>query len=239
MCCTADNREVVVARLMMRSKVSAFVLVVLFIAPNARAQVYEPGEEGTFSIIGRDPATGQLGMAVHSKTIAVGSRTRGGKGGLAVFAHQSASNPMYSALGIELLEAGLSPQQALDMMLRADEGRNSRQMAILDAQGRTAAWTSPAITDWKGHKCGVNYCAQGNTLTRREVARSPRATNRRPATTRGSRLRTFTCAWATERCDGRARSSSGIEPGQPETAAAEQGVRVRVQGPGVHEDCRF
>ena len=104
-------------------------------------------------------------MAVHSKTIAVGSRTRGGKGGVAVIAHQSASNPMYSILGVELLEAGMTPQQALDMLLRSDEGRNSRQVAILDAQGRTAAWTSPTITDWKGHTCGVNYCAQGNTLT--------------------------------------------------------------------------
>ena len=55
------------------------------------------------------------------------------------------------------------------MMLRADAGRDSRQVAILDIQGRTAAWTSPTITDWKGHYCGVNYCAQGNTLTGPEV----------------------------------------------------------------------
>jgi uncharacterized Ntn-hydrolase superfamily protein len=144
-------------------------LLLLLLAPALPAQQYEPGEEGTFSIIGRDPNTGQLGIAVHSKTIAVGARTRGGKGGVAVFAHQSASNPMYSTLGVELLEAGMTPQQALDMMLRSDEGRNSRQVAILDAQGRTAAFTSQTITDWKGHKCGVNCCAQGNTLTGPEV----------------------------------------------------------------------
>src|SRR6266508_3595584 len=63
----------------------------------------------------------------------------------------------------------MTPQQALDMMLRSDDGRNSRQVAILDAQGRTAAFTSETITDWKGHTCGVNYCAQGNTLTGPEV----------------------------------------------------------------------
>jgi len=140
-----------------------------FIAIQAQAQVYGPGEEGTFSIIGRDPATGELGIAVQSKTIAVGSRVRGGKGGVAVFAHQSGSNPMYSQVGIELLEAGMTPQQALDYMLRADEGRNQRQVSILDIQGRTAAWTSPTISDWKGHKCGVDYCAQGNTLASPEV----------------------------------------------------------------------
>lgn len=144
-------------------------LLILLAASPAAAQIYQPGEEGTFSIIGRDPETGQLGMAVHSRTIAVGSRTRGGKGGVAVIAHQAASNPMYSAIGIELLEAGLTPQQALDMMLRSDERRESRQVAILDIQGRTAAYTSPSISDWKGHKCGPNYCAQGNTLAGPEV----------------------------------------------------------------------
>ena len=150
-------------------RISCSACLVALLASAAPAHQYEPGDEGTFSIIGRDPATGQLGIAVHSKTIAVGSRVRGGKGGVAVFAHQSASNPMYSTLGVELLEAGMTPQQALDMMLRGDEGRNNRQVAILDAQGRTAAFTSPTITDWKGHKCGVNYCAQGNTLTGPEV----------------------------------------------------------------------
>src|SRR5262245_56510708 len=144
-------------------------LLVVLLAPVVPAQQYGPGDWGTRALIGRDPNTGQLGIAVHSKTIAVGARTRGGKGGVAVFAHQSASNPMYSTLDIELLEAGMTPQQALDMMLRSDEGRNSRQVAILDSQGRTAAFTSQTITDWKGHKCGANYCAQGNTLTGPEV----------------------------------------------------------------------
>jgi uncharacterized Ntn-hydrolase superfamily protein len=153
----------------MRTRLRLSLFILLLLAPGAAAQQYAPGEEGTFSIIGRDPVTGELGIGVQSKTIAVGARTRGGKGGLAVFAHQSSSNPMYSTLGVELLEAGMTPQQALDMMLRGDEGRASRQVAILDIQGRTAAFTSPTITDWKGHKCGTNYCAQGNTLIGPEV----------------------------------------------------------------------
>ena len=153
----------------MLTRLSGTAVVVLLLTQSAPAQQYRPGEEGTFSIIGRDAATGELGIAVHAMTIAVGARTRGGIGGVAVFAHQSASNPMYSTIGIELLEAGMTPQQALDMMLRSDEGRDSRQVAILDIQGRTAAFTSPTIIDWKGHRCGANYCAQGNTLTGPEV----------------------------------------------------------------------
>jgi uncharacterized Ntn-hydrolase superfamily protein len=91
------------------------------------------------------------------------------KGGVAVIAHQSASNPMYGALGIELLGAGLSPQQALDQMTRGDEGRDSRQVSILDIQGRTAAFTGPGASEWKGHSCGPNFCAQGNILVGPEV----------------------------------------------------------------------
>jgi uncharacterized Ntn-hydrolase superfamily protein len=130
---------------------------------------FDPTLEGTFSIIGRDSVSGELGIAVQSRTIAVGSRTRGGKGGLAIFAHQAASSPMYSQVGVQLLEAGMSPQQALDFMLKADNGGANRQVAILDIKGRTAVWTGGSASDWKGHKCGQNYCAQGNTLTGPEV----------------------------------------------------------------------
>jgi uncharacterized Ntn-hydrolase superfamily protein len=137
--------------------------------PDDPAFIDNPDLPGTFSVIGRDPATGELGIAVHSKTLAVGSRVRGGKGGVAVFAHQSGSNPMYSTIGAELLEAGWSPQEAMDYMVKGDSGRAGRQNAIVDIKGRTAAYTSPTISDWKGHKCGVDYCAQGNTLAGPQV----------------------------------------------------------------------
>jgi uncharacterized Ntn-hydrolase superfamily protein len=119
---------------------------------------------GTFSIIARDPATGELGMAVQSKAFAAGNRAMTIKGGVAVIAHQASANPMYGSVGLELLGRGMTPEQALEFMLRADEGRDNRQVAILDAQGRTAAWTGKGANDWKGHRCGTNYCAQGNIL---------------------------------------------------------------------------
>ncbi len=143
------------------------LFVLLLVAIPEFAQ--DPALEGTFSIIARDPASGELGMAVQSKTLAVGSRTITIKGGVAVIAHQSSSNPMYGALGLELLGAGMSPQQALDMMTRGDEGRDSRQVSILDITGRTAAYTGTGAADWKGHKCGTNYCTQGNILVGAEV----------------------------------------------------------------------
>src|SRR6516165_8714056 len=71
---------------------------------------------------------------------------------------------MYGQIGLELLQRGYSPQQALDFMLRGDEGRDSRQVAILDMQGRSAAWTGKSAADWKGHRCTPDYCVEGNTL---------------------------------------------------------------------------
>jgi uncharacterized Ntn-hydrolase superfamily protein len=142
----------------------ALAVGVLGLASPAAAQDYDPDYLATFSIIARDPATGELGMAVQSKAFAAGNRAMTIKGGVAVIAHQASANPMYGAVGLELIATGMAPQQALEFMLRADEGRDNRQVAILDMQGRTAAWTGPSTNDWKGHKCGTNYCAQGNIL---------------------------------------------------------------------------
>jgi len=144
-------------------------LLCAMLAPSSSAQIYDQDDMGTFSIIARDPTTGELGMGVQSKAFAAGNRAMTIKGGLAVIAHQASANPMYGSLGLELLATGMPPQQALDFMLRADEGRDNRQVAILDAQGRTATWTGKGANDWKGHKCGMNYCAQGNILVGPEV----------------------------------------------------------------------
>ena len=138
-------------------------------AGSASAQDYDPDYLATFSIIARDPATGELGMGVQSKAFAAGNRAVHAKGGVAVIAHQASANPMYGAMGIELLERGYTPEEALAMMVASDEGRNNRQVSILDMEGRSAAWTGTGANDWKGHKCGVNYCAQGNILTGPEV----------------------------------------------------------------------
>jgi uncharacterized Ntn-hydrolase superfamily protein len=151
---------------MIRSFALAFTLVA---ALPAFAQDYDPDYLATFSIIARDPATGELGYAVQSKAFAAGNRAVHIKSGIGVIAHQASANPMYGEIGFALLQAGYTPQQALDMMLRSDEGRNSRQVAILDVQGRNASWDGPGANDWKGHKCGADYCAQGNILTGQEV----------------------------------------------------------------------
>ena len=135
----------------------------------------EPGDykyeepSGTYSIVAYDPETGDLGVGVQSNTIAVGSRVRWGQADVAAIASQASSNPMFGEIGVLLLQRGFTPQEALEMMVGMDDGALNRQFAIIDAEGETAAWTSPDISDWKGHYCGENFCAQGNTLTGPDV----------------------------------------------------------------------
>ena len=138
------------------TKAAALLIAAFAFAPAALGEDYDPDATGTFSIVARDPATGELGMGVQSKSLGVGSRTITVVGGLAAIAHQATSNPMYGALGIDLLCAGMAPQQALDIVVRGDEGRESRQVGIVDIHGRTASWTGKSPQDWKGHRCGVD-----------------------------------------------------------------------------------
>ncbi|HZM48321.1 MAG TPA: DUF1028 domain-containing protein [Burkholderiales bacterium] len=153
-----------------QSRLSCALALLLAVAGTSGTTVGAESEpEGTFSIIARDSAPGELGMAVHSKAHAVGSRTISAKGGVAVIAHQATSNPMYGQVGLELLQRGMTPQQALDYMVRADEGRDNRQVSILDMQGRSASWTGSRPQDWKGHRCTPDYCVQGNILAGPQV----------------------------------------------------------------------
>ena len=145
---------------------AAWVIAALALAARAPAQEIDPYVyEGTYSIIARDPDTGELGMGVQSRAFAVGYRTWTAKGGVAIFAHQAASNPYYGRVGMVMLEAGLPPEEVLKRLVASDEGSGSRQVAILDIHGRTASWDGDGTSEWTGHQCGVDYCAQGNTLS--------------------------------------------------------------------------
>jgi uncharacterized Ntn-hydrolase superfamily protein len=139
------------------------------LGPADPASDYSDTYLATFSIIALDRATGQLGMGVQSKAFAAGNRAMTAKGGVAIVAHQASANPMYGPMAIELIERGYSPEEALDQLVRSDEGRDRRQNAIIDIQGRTAAWTGSGASDWKGHHCGMDYCAQGNILAGPQV----------------------------------------------------------------------
>lgn len=118
----------------------------------------------TFSIVGRDPETGELGIAVQSKFLAVGAMVCWAKAGAGAIATQANANLDYGEIGLKLLEKRYPAQKVLDALLALDDGREQRQVGIVDAQGRSAAYTGSRCHDWAGHICGENFSAQGNIL---------------------------------------------------------------------------
>ena len=123
----------------------------------------------TYSVVAYDPDTGQLGVAVQSKTTTVGARVRYGMAGVAAIASQASSNPMMGEIGVTLIQRGFSPEEARDMLVKMDGGAANRQFAIVDTKGRSAGWTGAATSGFAGHICQPNFCVEANTMTGPEV----------------------------------------------------------------------
>ena len=118
----------------------------------------------TWSIIAKDSVTGQFGIAVATKFFAVGARVPHIAARLGGVATQALVNPYYGIDGIKLLREGKSPQEIVATLLARDSGRESRQLHILDAQGRIAAHTGKDCVDWCGHVKGDGFSIAGNML---------------------------------------------------------------------------
>jgi uncharacterized Ntn-hydrolase superfamily protein len=118
----------------------------------------------TFSIVGRDPQTGDLGIAVQSKFLAVGAVVPWARAGVGAVATQSFANTSYGPKGLELLAEGMSAQEAMAALIGADDNPEQRQAGIVDAQGRSATYTGPKCFAWAGGVAGANFAAQGNIL---------------------------------------------------------------------------
>lgn len=118
----------------------------------------------TWSIIARDPATGDFGIAVATKFFAVGSRVPHIAARIGGVATQALVNPFYGKNGIKLLREGKPPREIVQALTVADSGREHRQLHIMDASGRVAAHTGANCIDWCGHINGDGYSIAGNML---------------------------------------------------------------------------
>jgi homoserine O-acetyltransferase len=125
----------------------------------------------TFSIVAFDPSTGDLGVAVASKVLGVGSIVPWAKAGVGAIATQSLANTSYGPEGLELMASGKSAADALAMLTEADAGRDDRQLGIVDARGRVVAFTGPKCNDWAGHVIGDHFTVQGNLLAGEQVVK--------------------------------------------------------------------
>jgi len=118
----------------------------------------------TWSLIARDPATGAFGIAVATKNFAVGARVPHIAAGVGAVATQALVNPFYGVNGVKLLGAGKSPDEIIKSLTESDEGRDQRQVHVMDASGRIAAHTGTACVDWCGHTRGEGFSIAGNML---------------------------------------------------------------------------
>ncbi|HEX8412150.1 MAG TPA: DUF1028 domain-containing protein [Thermoanaerobaculia bacterium] len=145
------------------------VFILLFFFATA-AHAAEP-VVATFSILGYDPATGEVGGAVQSRVFSVGNGVLWAEAGTGVVATQAVIDVAYGPRGLELLRAGLTPAAAVKAIWESDPdprpkdwSKQGRQFAIMDARGNYAAFTGPKASTWAGHKGGKFCTAQGNIL---------------------------------------------------------------------------
>ena len=118
----------------------------------------------TYSIVACDLEAGQWGVATQSKFLAVGSVVPWAEPQVGAIATQAYANPRYGSEGLALLRDGLSAEQVLDRLTSADEGRDHRQLGVVDREGHSASFTGEECLEWAGGRTGPCYAAQGNIL---------------------------------------------------------------------------
>jgi uncharacterized Ntn-hydrolase superfamily protein len=124
---------------------------------------------GTFSIAACDLEAGQWGVATQSKFLAVGSVVPWAEPHVGAVATQAYANPRYGPDGLSLLREGLTAEEVVKRLTAADEGREHRQLGVVDAQGRGATFTGSECHVWAGGRTGAGYAAQGNILVSTET----------------------------------------------------------------------
>ncbi len=145
--------------------------LLLFIPALTNAQHTRSGDPfaHTFSIVARDEKTGDLAVGVQSHWFSVGTSVSWAEAGVGAIATQSFTNKSFGIRGLQLLKAGKTAQEALDELLRTDEGREVRQVAIADAKGNVAVHTGNKCIDFAGHRKGRNYSVQANMMLNNTV----------------------------------------------------------------------
>jgi len=123
----------------------------------------------TYSIAACDLEAGQWGVATQSKFLAVGSVVPWAEPKVGAIATQAYANPRYGSDGLKLLQDGLSAEEVVERLTSADEGRDQRQLGMVDREGRSASFTGAECLEWAGGRTGPCYAAQGNILVSAET----------------------------------------------------------------------
>jgi uncharacterized Ntn-hydrolase superfamily protein len=164
----------------------------------------------TFSIVARDPATKELGVAVQSKFLAVGAVVPWAQAGAGAIATQAWANTGYGPRGLALLRDGAAPEAVVKALTGPDDGRALRQVGMVDAEGRVAAYTGEKCIAWAGHIAGAGYTVQGNILAGEGVVKGMAAAFEKTRGDLGDRLLAALRAGQAAGGDTRGRQSAAL-----------------------------
>jgi uncharacterized Ntn-hydrolase superfamily protein len=178
---------------------------------------------GTFSIVAFDPVTNELGVGVQSRAFGAGAAVPYAKPGVGAVATQASANRQYGPKAIALLEQGLSPAEVVKRITDEDPGRDTRQVAVIDAKGRSAVYTGKRVIDrnhdpkdlvhlggFAGFAAGSNFSAQGNTLASEAVVKAMAAAYESGKGSMAERLMDALDAGQAKGGDTRGMQSAGI-----------------------------
>lgn len=135
----------------------------------AQKQVYKDQFAHTFSIVAKDEKTGEMGVAVQSHWFSVGTVVAWAKSGVGAVATQSFVNPSYGPNGLQLMQEGLSAEEALEKLIKMDQGEAFRQVAFVDKNGNTAAHTGEKCVESASHISHQNFSVQANMMLNDKV----------------------------------------------------------------------
>jgi len=200
---------------------------------------------GTFSIIAFDPSTNEFGVGVQSRAFGAGAAVPYAKAGVGAVATQASANRTYGPKAIALLEQGLSPAEVVKRITDEDPGRDTRQVGVIDAKGRSAVYTGKRVIDrnsdpkdlvhlggYAGHVTGENFSVQGNTLASRAVVEAMAEAYRNSKGSMAERLMDALDAGQSKGGDTRGMESAGIlvvrpiAPGSDSTVERVVDIRV-------------
>ncbi len=193
-----------------RSLVTVVLVAVLAVTAAGAAAERPVGPVATFSIVARDPAAGEWGVGVASRFFAVGAVVPWAKAGVGAVATQSFMNTTFGPRGLDLLAAGLSPEETLKVLLRTDDNPTRRQVGIVAADGASTTYTGADCIPGAGGRHGANYAVQGNSLTGEAVVVSMEKAFLETKGTLADRIYAALVAGDAEGGDARGRQSAAI-----------------------------
>ena len=150
-------------------KIVIVLLITYPLSSTGQTNPYSDKFAHTYSIVAKDANTGEMAVGVQSHWFSVGTLVSWGKSGVGVVATQSFVNPSYGPNGIELMENGVSAEEALKNLTDKDEGRDFRQAAMLDVNGSVNAFTGEKCIESAGHFVGENFSVQANMMLNDKV----------------------------------------------------------------------